>query len=110
LAAVWPLILDKIGQKAAEKILYEKYAFSFDLLAFVSNSHLNFYCDNISRQDIFILILSFIAVKTYFLKMQNFFSFGRVFFQNFQTTRVGTWQQLKLPRNCPFNIINKESH
>jgi hypothetical protein len=25
--------------------------------------------------------------------MQNFFSFGRIFSQNLQTTRVGTWQQ-----------------
>jgi hypothetical protein len=43
LAAVRPPILDKSGRKAAEKILYEKYEFSLDLLACVSNCHQNFF-------------------------------------------------------------------
>jgi hypothetical protein len=53
------------------------------LLAFVSNSHQNFYWKNISRQGIFILILSFKAVKSIFDKMLNFFSFGRIFCPKF---------------------------
>jgi hypothetical protein len=42
LVAVRPPILDKSSQKPAKKILYEKYEFSLDLLAFVSNCHQNF--------------------------------------------------------------------
>jgi hypothetical protein len=34
------------------------------------------------------------SFKNLFLqKMQNFFSFGRIFSQKLQTTGVGTWQQ-----------------
>jgi hypothetical protein len=64
--------------------LHEKYEFSLDLLAFVSNCHQtkarHFYSD----------------FKNIFLKkMQNFLSFGRIFFQTLQTSHFGTWQQRK---------------
>jgi hypothetical protein len=62
--------------------LYEKYEFSLDLLACVSNCHQNFFWDNISRQDIFILILSFIALKHVFEKTE-FFLFWPNFFPKF---------------------------
>jgi hypothetical protein len=42
LAAVRPPIFDKSGRKPEEKIMYEKYEFSLDLLAYVSNCHQNF--------------------------------------------------------------------
>jgi hypothetical protein len=83
LAAVWPQILDKSGQKPAEKIFHEKYEFSLDLLAFVSNCHQNFFLYNISRHDIFILILSFTAAKHIFEKTQNLFLISPNFFPKF---------------------------
>jgi hypothetical protein len=39
LPAVRPPILDKSGRKPAKNLLSEKYEFSLDLSAFVSNCH-----------------------------------------------------------------------
>jgi hypothetical protein len=47
----------------------------------------------IPYKDFFTIILSIWGLKIIVQKMQNFFEFGRIFFENWPTNLPGTWQQ-----------------